>query len=70
MHVHLDHDNCLESVVLKGPTAAVRGFANDLQAQRGVWHGHVNLITVKTSDAHHGIGAHRHQGHVHLIPRS
>ena len=25
MHVHLDHDHCLESVILKGPTAAVRG---------------------------------------------
>jgi CopG family transcriptional regulator, nickel-responsive regulator len=70
MHVHLDHDNCLESVVLKGPTAAVRGFANDLQAQRGVRHGQVNLITVSTSDAHHGPGTHRHHGHVHLIPRS
>ena len=70
MHVHLDHDNCLESVALKGTTAAVRGFTNDLQAQRGVRHGQVNLITVKTSDAHHGPGAHSHHGHVHLIPRS
>jgi CopG family transcriptional regulator, nickel-responsive regulator len=70
MHVHLDHDNCLETVVLKGPTAAVRGFANGLQAQRGVRHGQVNLITVTTGDAHHGPGSHRHQGHVHLIPRS
>jgi CopG family nickel-responsive transcriptional regulator len=70
MHVHLDHDNCLESVVLKGPTAAVQGFANELQAQRGVRHGHINLITVETGDAHHGPHAHRHHGHFHLIPRS
>ena len=70
MHVHLDHDNCLESVVLKGPTAAVQGFANELQAQRGVRHGHINLITVETGDAHHSPHAHRHHGHFHLIPRS
>ena len=30
MHVHLDHEHCLESVILKGSTAAVRGFANAL----------------------------------------
>ena len=32
MHVHLDHDHCLESVILKGPTAAVRSFAAATQA--------------------------------------
>ncbi|TRZ56225.1 MAG: nickel-responsive transcriptional regulator NikR, partial [Rhodocyclaceae bacterium] len=24
MHAHLDHDSCIESVILKGPTASVR----------------------------------------------
>jgi CopG family nickel-responsive transcriptional regulator len=70
MHVHLDHDNCLETVVLKGPTAAVRGFASRTQAERGVRHGQVNLVTVETGDAHSGPGSHHHHGHMHLIPRS
>ena len=56
--------------MLKGPTAAVRGFANRTQAERGVRHGQVNLVTVETGDAHSGAGAHRHHGHMHLIPRS
>lgn len=70
MHVHLDHDHCLESVILKGPTAAVRAFAARIQAERGVRHGGVNLVTVETGDEHAGAAAHRHRGHMHLIPRS
>ena len=70
MHVHLDHEHCLESVILKGPTAAVRAFAGAMQAERGVRHGQVNLVTVETGDAHPGQGAHQHHGHLHLIPRS
>ena len=48
MHVHLDHEHCLETVVLKGPTAVVQGFAARSQAERGVRHGQLNLITVMT----------------------
>ena len=70
MHVHLDHEHCLESVILKGPTAAVRSFASATQAERGVRHGQVNLVTVETGDAHPGPDAHHHHGHLHLIPRS
>jgi CopG family nickel-responsive transcriptional regulator len=28
MHAHLDHDNCIETVILRGPTKAVREFAH------------------------------------------
>ena len=34
--VPLDHNSSLESVMLKGPTNALRGFADSVQAQRGV----------------------------------
>ena len=70
MHVHLDHDNCLESVILKGSTSAVRTLADRTRAERGVRHGQLNLVTVEPGDTHAGIGAHRHHGHMHLIPRS
>jgi CopG family nickel-responsive transcriptional regulator len=70
MHVHLDHEHCLESVILKGPTAAVRSFAAATQAERGVRHANVNLVTVETGDTHAGAGRHEHHGHLHLIPRS
>jgi len=75
-HVHLDHDDCLETLVLRGPTAAVRRFADALVAERGVRHGQLNLITVEVSGrgakyAHadsRGTHAHTHP-HVHLKPR-
>ena len=41
MHVHLDHDSCLEVVVLRGRAADVRCVADGLIAMRGVRHGHL-----------------------------
>jgi CopG family nickel-responsive transcriptional regulator len=45
MHAHLDHDDCIESVILRGPTAVVKRFADAISAERGVRHGQLNLIT-------------------------
>lgn len=54
MHVHLDHDNCLETVILRGKTEIVRRFANALIAERGVRHGQLNLVSVEMEGlAHH-----------------
>ncbi|MBQ9407478.1 MAG: nickel-responsive transcriptional regulator NikR [Desulfovibrio sp.] len=39
MHVHLDHDNCLEVLVLKGDPERVRSLANRLVSCKGVKHG-------------------------------
>ena len=66
MHSHLDHDNCLETVILKGRTALVRQFAGALMAERGVRHGQLNLIALQ-AEHHH---AHDEQGeeHVHYRP--
>jgi CopG family nickel-responsive transcriptional regulator len=75
LHVHLDHENCLEVTLLRGPTRALRGFAEALIAETGVRHGHVHLTAVEVSDAKHqhsgsahgpGAGPHRH---LHLKPR-
>lgn len=68
--VPLDHDDCLEAVVLKGPAAAVRAFADRTQAERGVRHGQLNLVSVEVGDTHAETATHRHHGHLHLMPRS
>ena len=41
MHVHLDHDNCLEVAVLRGDAAKVRDFAEDghRRTRRHPWPG-------------------------------
>jgi CopG family transcriptional regulator, nickel-responsive regulator len=41
LHVHLDHDSCLEVTVLKGRSAEVKAFADHVIAERGVRHGHI-----------------------------
>ena len=70
MHVHLDHENCLETAILKGSAANVRAFADSIEAERGVRHAKLNLITVHAGDWHRLPGAHHHHGHMHLVPRS
>jgi CopG family nickel-responsive transcriptional regulator len=70
MHVHLDHEHCLETSVLKGSTAAVRRFSDQVKAERGVRHTAINLISVEPGDKHIVPSAHHHHGHMHLIPRS
>ena len=65
-HVHLDHEHCLETVLLRGPAVAVRAFADSVCAERGVHHGKLNLISVESHQRH------RHEGtdapHIHLKP--
>ena len=35
-HVHLDHHNCLEVIIVKGDAGSVRKLADQLKATRGV----------------------------------
>lgn len=44
LHTHLDHDNCLEVVLLRGTAEAVRGFGQALVSERGVRLGGMNLL--------------------------
>ena len=39
LHVHLDHHNCLELLILKGEAARVRALADKLISCKGVKHG-------------------------------
>ncbi len=70
LHVRLDHENCLESVVLQGPTEAVRDLAGRLTAEPGVRHGALNLVSVEKTERHmHVPHAPGRAPHVHLKPR-
>lgn len=74
MHVHLDHDHCLESTMLRGPGTEVRRFAQALIAESGVRHGSLNLIGVDlrdTAQAHGQDPAHPQAPvHVHYRPHA
>jgi CopG family nickel-responsive transcriptional regulator len=44
-HVHLDHRNCLEVVIVRGRGAEVRRLADRLLSLRGVKHGKLVMTT-------------------------
>lgn len=62
-HVHLDHDDCLESLFLRGPIKTIQEFAKLLTAESGVRHSSLNLIPVEV----HG-HSHIHGRHLHFHP--
>jgi CopG family nickel-responsive transcriptional regulator len=66
LHVHLDHDSCLEVAVLRGPAKAVRALADDTVSQRGVRHGQLHLVPAERAAGRHshGGGPHDHE-HIH-----
>lgn len=80
LHAHLDHDNCLESVILRGATSAVRAFSDAMMAERGVRHGVLNVVAVEVDGAHTHDHEHPHphphvpdeplHSHVHLKPKT
>ena len=45
LHIHLDHDNCLEVVVVAGKLADLQELANTLISTKGVKHGRANWTT-------------------------
>jgi CopG family nickel-responsive transcriptional regulator len=45
MHVHLDHDNCLEVLVVKGKASMVKKLADALISTKGVKHGRLTLTS-------------------------
>jgi CopG family transcriptional regulator, nickel-responsive regulator len=53
VHVHLDHDNCLEVLVVKGKASQVKAIADELIAAKGV---KVGRLAVATTD--HDLGLH------------
>lgn len=44
MHVHLEHDRCLEVIVLRGRADVLRSAADRLIATRGILHGTLELF--------------------------
>ena len=65
LHVHLDHDNCLEVIVLRGRAGELREMAAGLRGLKGVHTGQLVLAasTTATNDRHHSHG-HDHD-HAH-----
>ncbi len=64
LHVHLDHDSCMEVTVLKGRGSDVQEYADRIIAERGVRHGHVVYLPANAAHSH-GPGETHHHGPRH-----
>ena len=42
-HIHLDHDNCLELIAVKGPATNITKLADTLKSVNGVKHGTLSM---------------------------
>ena len=51
VHVHLDHHNCLEVLIVKGQAAVVKKIADELIAAKGVKHGKLTVTTTGRDDS-------------------
>lgn len=47
LHMHLDHDMCVESVLLKGTARNVQAFAESVMARPGIRHGQLHRIPLE-----------------------
>lgn len=45
LHVHIDHDHCLEVIVLRGPAKRLADVASQLKGQKGISQG--NLVVAR-----------------------
>jgi len=49
LHCHLDHDNCMEVLAVRGPAGIIRRLADKLIGARGVKHGKLAITTTGRS---------------------
>ena len=49
-HIHLDHHNCFEIVIVKGEKQMIEKLATQIKAVKGVKHSSLRLATVKSSE--------------------
>jgi CopG family nickel-responsive transcriptional regulator len=65
MHVHLDHDHCLEVIVMRGMADRLKQVAERMIGTRGVLQGGAEYVAESTLGVNSGEprGAHAHHGH-------
>jgi CopG family transcriptional regulator, nickel-responsive regulator len=52
LHAHLDHENCLEVVLLRGKSREVQKLADRLISTKGVQHGRLVMSSPETVSRH------------------
>ena len=66
MHVHLDHDHCLEVIVMRGRADQLKDVADRMIGTRGVLQGGAEYVAEATLGA---VGSHAHDHRRHEQPK-
>ena len=53
-HVHVDHDHCMEVILLKGKASKLKTIAEKILSFKGVEHGKLTLTKTIKDHHHHG----------------
>ncbi|MFU0506903.1 nickel-responsive transcriptional regulator NikR [Pseudaminobacter sp. NGMCC 1.201702] len=69
MHVHLDHDSCMEVTIMRGKTHEVRDIADNVIAERGVRHGRLVMIPADLNADNHAHDVQEGCAHTHIRVR-
>jgi CopG family transcriptional regulator, nickel-responsive regulator len=69
LHVHLDHDSCMEVAVLRGAMHDVRDFAQHVGSERGVRHGRLVTVPIEFENQKHAHSAEPSRRHLHVYVR-
>lgn len=65
LHIHMDHNNCLEVLIVQGEGAFIKGLADQLISLRGIKHGKLTMTT--SGKALPSVGGHHARGHEHEV---
>ena len=69
LHVHLDEDQCLETLILRGPYGRVRDLADKLISVKGVKYGKFVTTTGTSKPGKHHVHSHEHSDKPHSHKR-
>ena len=61
LHVHINHDDCMEVIVLRGEISQVRALADSLLSLKGVKHGRLFVTLPAREIVGNKKGAHSHR---------
>lgn len=68
LHVHVNHDDCMEVIALRGQAGEVRALANGLLSLKGVKHGALFITLPTNAIVKVKKDKHAHNGHHHPPP--
>ena len=69
LHMHLNHESCMEVAILRGSAGDVRHYAQHVMAERGVRHGRLVSVPVETPEDSHVHSEQPGEAHKHIRVR-